>query len=83
MLEMRMFRELADVIRADHDRRGLTHDLIDQVISLDQEWKDLRYRADQIRKQRNEAARNIAAAKKSGDSEEAERILAQVEIGFG
>lgn len=78
MLEMRMFRELADVIRADHDRRGLAHDLIDQVISLDQEWKDLRYRADQIRKQRNEAARNIAAAKKSGNTEEAERILAQV-----
>ncbi len=78
MLEMRMFRELADVIRADHDRRGIPHDLIDQVISLDQEWKDLRYRADQIRKQRNEAARNIAAAKKSGNSEEAERILAQV-----
>ncbi|MBI31606.1 MAG: serine--tRNA ligase [Euryarchaeota archaeon] len=78
MLEMRMFRELADVIRADHDRRGIPHDLIDQVISLDQEWKDLRYRADQIRKQRNDAARNIAAAKKSGNSEEAERILAQV-----
>ena len=78
MLEMRMFRELADVIRADHDRRGISHDLIDQVISLDKEWKDLRYKVDQIRRQRNEAAREIAAAKKAGDSLEVENILSQV-----
>ena len=78
MLEMRMFRELADVIRADHDRRGISHDLIDQVISLDKEWKDLRYKVDQIRRQRNEAAREIAAAKKAGDSKEVEKILSQV-----
>ena len=78
MLEMRMFRELADVIRADHNRRGISHDLIDQVISLDQEWKDLRYKVDQIRRQRNEAAREIAAAKKAGDSQEVEKILSKV-----
>ena len=75
---MRMFRELADVIRADHDRRGISHDLIDEVISLDKEWKDLRYKVDQIRRQRNEAAREIAAAKKAGDSVEVEKILSQV-----
>ena len=75
---MRMFRELAEVIRADHNRRGISHDLIDQVISLDQEWKDLRYKVDQIRRQRNEAAREIAAAKKAGDTQEVEKILSQV-----
>ena len=75
---MRMFRELADVIRADHNRRGISHDLIDQVISLDKEWKDLRYKVDQIRRQRNEAAREIAAAKKTGNSQEVEKILSQV-----
>ena len=75
---MRMFRELADVIRADHNRRGISHDLIDEVISLDKEWKDLRYKVDQIRRQRNEAAREIAAAKKAGDTQEVEKILSQV-----
>ena len=62
---MRMFREAADVIRSDHDRRGISHDLIDEVIALDKQWKDLRYKVDQIRRQRNDAAREIAAAKKS------------------
>ena len=78
MLEMRMFREAADVIRSDHDRRGISHDLIDEVIALDKQWKDLRYKVDQIRRQRNDAAREIAAAKKAGDTQEVEKILSQV-----
>ena len=32
---------------SDHNRRGISHDLIDQVILLDKEWKDLRYEVDQ------------------------------------
>lgn len=75
---MRMFREAADVIRSDHDRRGISHDLIDEVIALDKQWKDLRYKVDQIRRQRNDAAREIAAAKKAGDTQEVEKILSQV-----
>ena len=67
MLEMRLFRDNPEMIRADHDRRGLPHDMIDQVIDLDNRWKDLRYQADQLRKKRNEAARSIAAAKKAGE----------------
>ncbi len=78
MLEMRLFRDNPEMIRADHDRRGLPHDMIDQVIDLDNCWKDLRYQADQLRKKRNEAARGIAAAKKAGDKEEADRILSEV-----
>ena len=31
MLDMAMFRENADAIRADHDRRGIPHDSIDAV----------------------------------------------------
>ncbi len=37
MLDMTMFRENSDVIRADHDRRGIPHDAIDEVIRLDEE----------------------------------------------
>ena len=78
MLDISMFREHSDVIRADHDRRGLTHESIDEVIRLDEEWRSIRYDADQLRKARNEAARGIAEAKKSGDSSAADAILAEV-----
>ena len=56
----------------------MPHDNIDQVIRLDEEWRQARYDADQLRKKRNEAARGIAEAKKSGDSAAADSILAEV-----
>ena len=34
MLDMNMFREHADVIRADHTKRGLPHDNIDKGLNL-------------------------------------------------
>ena len=73
-----MFREHADVLRADHDKREIPHDNIDEVIRLDEEWRQARYDVDQLRKKRNEAARGIAEAKKSGDSAAADAILAEV-----
>ena len=60
------------------DRRGLGHENIDEVIRLDEEWRKARYEVDQLRKSRNEAARGIAEAKKSGDSVAADKILAEV-----
>ncbi len=78
MLDMSMFREHADVLRADHDKRDMPHDNIDEVIRLDEEWRQARYDVDQLRKKRNEAARGIAEAKKSGDSAAADAILAEV-----
>jgi len=73
-----MFREHADVLRADHDKREMSHDNIDEVIRLDEEWRQARYDVDLLRKKRNEAARGIAEAKKSGDSAAADAILAEV-----
>jgi len=78
MLDMRMFREHADVLRADHDKRDIPHDNIDSVIRLDEEWRQTRYDSDQLRKKRNEAARGIAAAKKSGDEATSKAIMAEV-----
>ena len=78
MLDMSMFRGHADVLRADHDKREMPHDNIDEVIRLDEEWRQARYDADQLRKKRNQAARGIAEAKKSGDSAAADAILAEV-----
>ena len=78
MLDISMFREHSDIIRADHDRRGLGHENIDEVIRLDEEWRKARYEVDQLRKSRNKAARGIAEAKKSGDSAAVDKILAEV-----
>ena len=78
MLDMTMFRENSDVIRADHDRRGIPHGPIDEVIRLDEEWRGSQYEVDQLRRKRNEAARGIADAKKSGDEAAAKSIMDEV-----
>ena len=61
-----MFRENADMIRADHDRRGISHDSIDEIIRLDEEWRKAQYDTDQIRN-KGTHMKGIAEAKKSGD----------------
>mgnify|MGYP001343915104 FL=1 len=78
MLSMELFRNEADKIRADHDKRGIPHDKIDQVIDLDEQWREALKQMEAGRRERNQAARGIADAKKSGDKEEADRIMAQV-----
>ena len=78
MLPMSLFRTNPKAIRADADKRGLTHDSIDAVIRLDGEWKQALHEMEMARRERNTAARGIAEAKKAGDKEAADKILAEV-----
>jgi seryl-tRNA synthetase len=78
MLDIEMFREFSHIIRADFDKRKLPHDAIDAVIQADQEWRRLLHATDQLRREKNEAARGIAQAKKDRDEQKAQSILQQV-----
>ena len=78
MLDMSMFREKSDILRKDHDKRKIPYDNIEEVIRLDNAWKQASYDSDLLRKSRNEAARGIANAKKSGDSESVKKIMDEV-----
>ena len=75
---MELFRNEVDKIRADHDKRGIPHDKIDKVIELDEQWRGALKEMEEGRRERNQAARGIADAKKSGNKEEADKIMAQV-----
>ena len=82
MLSMDLFRNEANKVRADHDKRGISHEKIDQVINLDEQWRGALKEMEEGRRERNVAARGIADAKKSGNKEDADRIMAQVkELG--
>ena len=78
MLDISMFRDKHQQIRADHDKRGIPHDKIDNVIKYDKLWLNLQHQTNQLRQQKNTAARGISAAKKAGDESKAEEILAEV-----
>ena len=78
MLDMEMFREHDNLIRADHDKRDIPHDSIDEVIRLDEEWRKSTFETDQMRRLRNEAARGIGDAKKGGDTKTIDKIMKEV-----
>ena len=78
MLDIYMFRENDALIRADHDKRGLPHDKIDEVIQFDQQWLNLQHQTNQLRQKKNTAAKGISEAKKSGDETKAQAILSEV-----
>ena len=78
MLDIQIFRDNPASIRADFSKRGIDDAPIDEVIRLDEAWRQIRYEVDQLRKEKNSAARGIASAKKSGDEDEFERIMDEV-----
>ena len=71
---MDIFRNNPEMVRADHDKRGIPHDRIDAVIQLDKDWRDALKGMEDARRERNKAAKGIAEAKKSGNKEESDRI---------
>ena len=78
MLDIHLFREKHEIIRADHDKRGLPHDKIDQVIHFDKLWLSLQHQTNQLRQKKNTAAKGISEAKKAGDEAKAKAILSEV-----
>ena len=78
MLDIYLFREKHEIIRADHDKRGLPHDSIDQVIHFDKLWLSLQHQTNQLRQKKNTAAKGISEAKKAGDEAKAKAILSEV-----
>ena len=57
MLDISDFRDHANVIKEDHDKRGLPHDKINEVITLDEEWRKAVYEQNVARKKRNDSAK--------------------------
>ena len=78
MLDMKLFRDNPEVIRRDHERRGISQEPIDEVIRLDNEWKNSLHTMEASRRKRNIAAKEIAEAKKQGDQNKVNAILSQV-----
>ncbi|HII62739.1 MAG TPA: serine--tRNA ligase, partial [Candidatus Poseidoniaceae archaeon] len=78
MLDMKLFRDNPEVIRRDHERRGISQEPIDEVIRLDKEWKNSLHTMEASRRKRNIAAKEIAEAKKQGDQNKVNAILSQV-----
>lgn len=78
MLDIQLFRETPDVVRKNFARRGLPATHVDDVVRLDQGWREALARLNAARAQRNQAAIEIGKAKKGGG--DAKAALEQMKL---
>ncbi len=69
MLDIKLFRETPEVIKADLEKRGWTEEQIkavDEVIDCDKKWRGSRQEGDALKHERNAVTKEISELKKEG-----------------
>lgn len=66
MIDIKVFRENPDLIRASHKKRGIATKDIDEVIKLDEKWRKSQYKIQDLQHKRNTLNSEIAELKKDG-----------------
>ena len=75
MLSRQFVRENPDVVREAIEHKGVTDVDLDRILEIDEEWRDLKSRGDELRHERNEVSDRVAEYKQAGDEEAAEEAI--------
>lgn len=79
MLDIKLLRETPDVVKADLRKRERDPTVVDALLEHDRTWRDGLQRLNDLRAERNQAAKAIAEAKKGGGDAKAQ-IAAMGEV---
>ena len=71
MLDIKRIRDSPDGLRTALKNRGGDPGIVDTVLKLDSEWRELKSSADVLRATKNKVTMEIAKAKKEGKESEA------------
>ncbi|OYR79695.1 serine--tRNA ligase, partial [Halorubrum distributum] len=74
MLSRQFVRENPEVVREALDNKGVDVDL-DRILDVDEEWRELKQRGDDLRHERNEVSSKIGELKAAGEEEEAQEAI--------
>ncbi|MUV60477.1 serine--tRNA ligase [Halobacterium sp. CBA1126] len=74
MLSRQYVREHPDEVRAALEKKGVDADL-DRILEVDEEWRELKARGDDLRHERNEVSSKIGELKQEGKEEEAQEAI--------
>lgn len=80
MLDIKLLRESPGVVKADLEKRGRDPAPVDELLRHDRDWRDGLQRLNDVRAQRNRAAKDIADAKRSG-GDVAAAVAAMQDVG--
>ncbi|WP_138798236.1 serine--tRNA ligase [Halostella sp. PRR32] len=75
MLDRTYLRENPDEVRDAVDRKGVDGVDVDAILALDEEWRELKARGDDLRHERNEVSSQIGQLKQDGKEEEAQEAI--------
>lgn len=65
LLDLKFIRKNSDTVRTALEKRGLALDL-NQVLDLDEKWRQMLFTADQLKSRRNAVSEEIARLKRTG-----------------
>ncbi|WP_254864094.1 serine--tRNA ligase [Halovivax gelatinilyticus] len=74
MLDRTYVRENPDEVRTALDHKGVDFDL-DRLLAVDEEWRELKARGDDLRHERNQVSRKIGELKREGNDTEADAAI--------
>jgi seryl-tRNA synthetase len=75
MLGRQFVRENPDAVREALDIRGVEDVDVDEILAVDEEWRELKSRGDDLRQERNRVSDRIGELKREGNESEAEAAI--------
>lgn len=75
MLSRQVLREHTEEVRETLDHRGTEDVDLDAILEMDEEWRELKARGDELRHERNEVSDRIGELKAAGREDEAQAAI--------
>ncbi len=80
MIDIRLIREYPNLVKENIKKKFQNEKLIlvDKLIKLDEEWRQLKQKLDELRHERNKISEKINLAKKTNNQEEFKKLIKKV-----
>jgi seryl-tRNA synthetase len=75
MISREYLREHTDAVREGLALRGTTDVDVDELLELDEQWRDLKAKGDELRHERNEVSSEIGQLKQEGKDDQAQEAI--------
>jgi len=75
MIDLKLIRCEPDLVRKNCSLRGYDSEYVDKILKIDEQWRTLKFKADNLRKQRNKISKEINLAKKNRDEKKAKELI--------
>ncbi|HCI29318.1 MAG TPA: serine--tRNA ligase, partial [Fervidobacterium sp.] len=75
MIDLKLLRKSPEIFYESLRKRNQTTEIIDQIISLDREWRNYLNQVNNLKSKRNELSKNVARLKAEGKDEQANDII--------